>query len=269
MRFRRSNHTPETQTAFHTGHQKLLKASPLPVSPFSVNDYIMRLDKFISHTLSLTRTEVRKALKSGAVQLNTEVEKNPAQQVSQEDRVLLHGEPVVYPQPRYFMLHKPAGYVCATQDSTYPTVIDLIDERSAHRLQIAGRLDLDTTGLVLITDDGNWNHRITAPGRQCNKVYRVTLATPLNPETTRLFAEGICLKNEKKPTRPAQLTVIDEHCVRLTIHEGKYHQVKRMFAAAGNRVIALHREQIGTIMLPPDLPAGSYRPLTTQEIASA
>src|SRR5699024_3382527 len=154
----------------------------------------------------------------------------------------------------------------ASHDALHPTVFYFIDEPASQKLHIAGRLDIDTTGLVLLTDDGQWSHRITSPKHHCCKTYLVTVAEPLTPDKIKIFADGLLLQGEKQPTKPAVLDIIAPYCARLTISEGRYHQVKRMFAAVGNHVTALHRQQIGDIKL--DIEAGQYRPLTEQEIAS-
>jgi 16S rRNA pseudouridine516 synthase len=133
-------------------------------------------------------------------------------------------------------------------------------------LHVAGRLDLDTTGLVLVTDDGQWSHHITSPKHKLPKRYQVTLQDPVSADAVELFAAGILLRNEHKRTRPAQLDIISPTQVELIIHEGKYHQVKRMFAAIGNHVTALHRASIGALNLDPDLQPGHYRPLTPNEL---
>jgi len=169
--------------------------------------------------------------------------------------------------PRYFMLNKPQGYVCSTDDPDHPTILYFIDEPVAHKLHAAGRLDIDTSGLVLLTDDGQWSHRITSPKHHCEKTYLVTLEQPLAPDTADNFQAGVQLHGEKNLTRPATLEQISEHQVRLTISEGRYHQVKRMFAAVGNHVVALHRERIGAITLDDALEPGEYRPLTPEEVA--
>ena len=170
--------------------------------------------------------------------------------------------------PRYFMLNKPQGYVCSTEDPDHPTVLYFLDEPVAYKLHAAGRLDIDTTGLVLMTDDGQWSHRITSPRHHCEKTYLVTLENPLSADTAEQFAKGVQLHNEKDLTKPAVLEEVTPTEVRLTISEGRYHQVKRMFAAVGNRVVGLHRERIGEIALDPTLEPGEYRPLTEEEIAS-
>ena len=164
------------------------------------------------------------------------------------------------------MLHKPQGVVCATIDEQHKTVLELLNPDEHAGLHVAGRLDIDATGLVLLTDDGEWSHRITSPRHDCGKTYRVTLAEPLDASLVARFAEGIQLRNEKKFTRPAILEIIAPREARLTISEGKYHQVKRMFAALENRVTTLHRERIGVLDLDPALQPGEWRPLTREEI---
>jgi len=153
-------------------------------------------------------------------------------------------------------------------EGNHPSVLSLLDMPGANSLTIAGRLDADTTGLVLITSDGQWNHRITSPKKECGKRYRVQLVAPLAANAEQLLAEGLMLHNESKPTKPAQLERMSDTEVLLTISEGKYHQVKRMFAALGNRVTGLHREQIGAITLDSELAPGQWRNLTADEITS-
>jgi 16S rRNA pseudouridine516 synthase len=133
---------------------------------------------------------------------------------------------------------------------------------------VAGRLDIDTTGLVLLTDDGDWSHRITSPRHRCSKTYRAVLAEPLDESAVTRFAEGLLLRNEGKKTLPAELELLSPTEARLTLSEGRYHQVKRMFAALGNRVVALHRERIGAVALDAGLQPGQWRELTAQEIAA-
>jgi len=228
----------------------------------------MRLDRFISHTASLSRAQAQRAIRSGAVSVDGVVLRDPAHHLAASAVVSLDGRPLALRGPRYFMLNKPQGYICATEDGAHPTVLDLLHEVNPSGLHPAGRLDIDTTGLVLISDDGQWSHRVTSPRRECAKRYRVTLADDLGADVARCFAEGVLLKGEEKKTRPAQLEIISPREVVMTIHEGKYHQVKRMFAAAGNHVIALHRESIGTIRLDESLKPGEYRPLSEKEISS-
>lgn len=228
----------------------------------------MRLDKFLSQNSDSSRSLIQQAIKAGRVSVNDVIAKKGDQKLLGDEIITLDGKQVEAFQTRYLMLHKPLGYVCANSDSDYPVVVDLIRLPRWQELQIVGRLDIDTTGLVLLTDDGQWNHRITSPRHECDKIYRVTTANPISADTAELFAAGVQLHGEKAPTRPAQLELISSHEARLKIHEGKYHQVKRMFAAAGNLVVALHRESIGNIQLDPALAPGEYRALTAEEITS-
>ena len=228
----------------------------------------MRLDKFIGHATDLSRAKIHILIKRGEVTVNGELANKGAQQICEQDQILLQGEAVLAATTRYLMLHKPLGYVCANSDSEHPTVLDLLELPNKQNLQIVGRLDIDTSGLVLITDDGQWNHRITSPKSQCAKVYRVTTADPIKEDLAERFASGILLQGEKKPSKPAVLKPLNIHTAQLTISEGKYHQVKRMFAATGNHVTALHRERIGAITLDAALEPGEYRHLTDCEISS-
>lgn len=232
----------------------------------------MRLDRFISNSTGLSRSETRVAIKSKRVCVNGITATNASMALGSPDTVTLDGQIIGPLRARYFMLHKPAGYVSATVDTAHPTALELL--RSEPRfldLQIAGRLDRDTTGLLLLTDDGDWNHRLTSPTRQCEKVYRVQLRDPLSPQAIAQLEAGVLLRGEQRPTRPARVALTDQTDWRqllLTIHEGKYHQVKRMFAATGNLVLGLHRESIGGIALDPSLAPGEYRPLTATEVES-
>lgn len=227
----------------------------------------MRLDKFLAHHLGASRTIVSKELKAQKVTVNGDIVKSGAYHISPDQIVEYDGfEIVPITENRYFMLNKPQGYVCSTDDPDHPTILYFIDEPMAEKLHSAGRLDLDTTGLVLLTDDGKWSHRITSPKHHCEKVYQVTVEQPLTANLIDIFKQGIQLKSEKTLTEPAKLIIIDDYHAELTISEGRYHQVKRMFAAVNNHVTQLHRKQIGNIVL--DIPEGEYRPLTQDEINS-
>ncbi|OOE71532.1 16S rRNA pseudouridine(516) synthase RsuA [Salinivibrio kushneri] len=227
----------------------------------------MRLDKFLCETLGVTRKQAGRVLKSERVTVDGEVIKSGAVKVNEHEEVAFEGRPLTLSGPRYFMMHKPAGVVCSHEDAFNPTVFVLLEEVNAEKLHIAGRLDADTTGLLLLTDDGQWSHRITSPKHQCSKTYRVWLVDPISPETAPAFKEGVMLRGEKQPTLPATLEKVGDYEALLTIQEGKYHQVKRMFAAVGNKVDALHRESIGHLVLDEHLEPGEYRPLTDEEIA--
>lgn len=226
----------------------------------------MRLDRFVSRSSGLSRSEVRRLLRGGAVSVDGRVVTAADLMVAEHNRVLLDGRPLSMPGLRYFMLNKPAGVVCATEDGRHPTVVSLLEEPRRETLHPVGRLDMDTTGLVLLTDDGQWSHGITAPRRHKDKRYRVTLAEPLAADAIARFEQGLLLHGESHPTLPARLEMVSPTLVCVTLREGRYHQVKRMFAALGNHVIALHREAIGGVVLDPALAPGQYRLLSAAEI---
>ncbi|WP_413284360.1 16S rRNA pseudouridine(516) synthase RsuA [Vibrio sp. MA40-2] len=228
----------------------------------------MRLDKFLCDGLGATRKEATKIIKSGDVTVNNVMVKSGAHKVTDTCVVEWQNRVVKVHGPRYIMLFKPDGYVCSHEDGFNPTAFILLDEVKMENLHFAGRLDADTTGLVLITDDGKWSHKITSPKHKCEKTYRVWLVDEIGEDYVTQFEQGIELRNEREPTLPAKLEVIDSHQALLTIVEGKYHQVKRMFAALGNKVEQLHRERIGDIVLDEQLEPGEYRYLTEQEVNS-
>lgn len=228
----------------------------------------MRLDKFICDCTELTRSQAGKVIRQGLVTVDQQLCKQPSTQVAAHQQIELDGELLHIIGLRYFVMHKPAGYVCSTDDPDHNTVFTLMDEPMQSRLHTVGRLDLDTTGLLLITDDGQWSHQISSPKHQCAKTYRAWLADPVDASAIALFEEGVMLNGEKHPTKPAQLEIVNPQECLLTIHEGRYHQVKRMFAAIGNKVEKLHREQIGSFKLGDDLAEGSYRELSATEAAA-
>ncbi|WP_445395276.1 16S rRNA pseudouridine(516) synthase RsuA [Zobellella sp. An-6] len=227
----------------------------------------MRLDRFLSETTDLTRSFAKKALHKGQVEVDGVIVKKGDMQIDKQ-AVRYQGKLLTLSSPRYIMLHKPASYISATQDEDYPCVLRLLPEELQRELQCVGRLDVDTTGLLLLTDDGQWSHRIRSPKKACSKVYRVDLDEPLAENVAERFTAGLMLHGEEKATLPATLEVITPTRVLLTIQEGKYHQVKRMFAAVGNKVVSLHRLQIGHITLDDTLAPGQWRHLTEEEIAS-
>ena len=226
----------------------------------------MRLDKFICDCTGLTRSQAGKLIRQGLVLVDQQLCKQPATQLKPEQQVELEGEALQLTGPRYFVMHKPAGYVCSTDDPDHNTVFVLMDEPRLDKLHTVGRLDLDTTGLLLITDDGQWSHKISSPKHECAKTYRAWLADPVDESAIQLFAQGVMLRGEKHPTKAAELEIIHPQECLLTIHEGRYHQVKRMFAAIGNKVEKLHREKIGDFVLDVNtLAEGEYRHLTPAE----
>lgn len=228
----------------------------------------MRLDKFICECTSLTRSLAKKALHRGEISCNGVVVTDPGFKVTEGMEICLDGEPITLVGERYLMLNKPVDTICSTIDEVYPSVLSLLAIEKPQTLHIAGRLDADTTGLVLITSDGQWSHRVTSPKKDCAKRYLVQLAEPVDNSLIAIFAAGVQLRGEEGLTKPAILEILEPQRVRLTITEGKYHQVKRMFAAVGNHVVGLHREQIGQIALDPALALGEWRYLTAAEIAS-
>lgn len=227
----------------------------------------MRIDKYLSQSTGFSRKDIKRMMHKDRVEVNGKPLRDSSYKLSEDDVVTLDDREISAPKPRYFMLYKPQGYVCSSDDGTHPTINGLlIDEVRPEELHLAGRLDVDTTGLVLITDDGQWSHKITSPRHQCSKRYHVVTADPISEEAIDTFATGILLQGEKEPTKPAALEILASHEAYLTLTEGRYHQVKRMFAAIGNRVVELHRDRIGRIDLDEELLPGEYRPLTQEEI---
>ncbi|MCC4798442.1 16S rRNA pseudouridine(516) synthase [Enterovibrio norvegicus] len=226
----------------------------------------MRLDKFVCKSTTLTRSDAIQYIQHGAVSVNGEIVKNERSQVHESNAVMLNGE-TLSPRPfRYILMHKPAGTICSNVDEAYPSLFNDTHIEHTEELHIAGRLDADTTGLVLLTDDGHWSFNITTPSMHCEKVYRVGLSRPIRDDAAEQFERGVLLQGENKPTLPAKLNIVSPKEVTLTITEGKFHQVKRMFAAIGNRVVSLHRERIGEVLL--DVEEGKWRFLSEGEIAS-
>ena len=227
----------------------------------------MRLDKFISNSTAFTRSQAKSVIRSGKIKINGDVAKNAGQQVNDDCIVEYMGIAISKTQPRYIMFNKPVGLVCANKDKDHPTVFDSLLLPRADTLHIAGRLDIDTTGLVLITDDGQWLHRVTSPNYEHKKIYCVDLDSAITENQIRILSEGVQLKKEKKRSLPAEIEVVNDHVIRMTLSEGTYHQVRRMMAAVGNHVVKLHRERIGEISLDDDLKAGKWRFLNDEEIA--
>jgi 16S rRNA pseudouridine516 synthase len=225
----------------------------------------MRIDKFICKSTELTRNEAKKVLKSGDVKVNGEVVKNAATQVHENNTVDIDGQILTPRTSRYIMVHKPLDTICSNIDEVYPSILNYVEVDKAFDLHIAGRLDADTTGLVIVTDDGRWSHNIISPNKECPKTYRVWLRNPIDESAIEKFKVGVQLQGEDGLTKPGMLEIIEEQEVLLTITEGKYHQVKRMFAAIGNKVVGLHRESIGIVELA-DLPLGEWRYLTESEV---
>lgn len=232
------------------------------------NRAVKRLDQFLAECFDLSRSIAGREVKQGRVEVNGAVVKSPNEKVAVGDLIKFREiETKVYDK-LYYMLNKPEGYVCANDDATYPIVFTLLSEEyGSASCHCVGRLDLDTTGLVLLTNDGQWSHRVASPKKHLGKTYEVTLDEPISDEAIEQLKNGVMLRGEKKPTSPADVEKLDDCRLLLTIYEGKYHQVKRMMAAVGNAVTALNRVSIGGLKLDPSLALGEYRALTEEEIA--
>lgn len=225
---------------------------------------MVRLDKRVSLGSGAPRKPARIMCMAGRVTLNGHVVKNPATQVEDDDVVALDGEVLAGPEPIYLAMHKPAGRVCTHGNDHHPDVFELLTPSLRKRLQAVGRLDLDATGLLLFTDDGQWSHRVASAKACCPKTYRVTLVEALQGDAAALLEAGVKLRGEKKLAH-AQLVQHDELTVDLTVSEGRYHLVKRIAGALGSRVVTLHRWRIGDLELG-DLPEGEVRMLTPEEV---
>lgn len=230
----------------------------------------MRLDKYLALSGERTRSEATRLLKAGAVEVNCAIVRDGAFHISETDDVRLYGQPVNDQSMQYLMLHKPAGILTAARDSRAATVMDLLPERYARRKVLpVGRLDKDTTGLLLMTNDGELAHRLLSPKRHVVKTYLATVTGRLDEDDVTAFQEGIDLSDFV--SMPAGLTILtagaDESTAMVELKEGKFHQVKRMFSARGHEVTALHRPSFGPLALG-DLPQSESRELTQDEIAA-
>ncbi|UXK07729.1 pseudouridine synthase [Shewanella putrefaciens] len=226
-----------------------------------------RLDRYLSAKMQMPRKLVRDLLLSGRVQVDGQIVKEMDRQVDEFSQIQLDDQILQANTPVYMMLHKPVGVVSATKDNQHKTVIDLLDNEYRHELHIAGRLDLNSSGLLLLTNDSRWSEALMSPTEKVDKVYRVTLANPLTHDYVTAFAEGMYFGFEDITTQPAKLVILDSHLAEVTLKEGKYHQIKRMFGRFRNPVIGLHRLSIGDIVLDEQLQPGESRALTAAEIA--
>ncbi|EAD4273518.1 rRNA pseudouridine synthase [Listeria monocytogenes] len=228
----------------------------------------MRLDKLLSHTGFGSRKEVKPLLKSGAVVVNGTIQKDSKTQVNPDkDQVTVHGTPVVYQEFVYFMLHKPQNVVSATEDNVSETVIDLLAQEDTLTDPFpVGRLDKDTEGLLIITNDGALAHNLLSPKKHIDKTYYAKIDGDVTLADVEAFAAGIEL-DDGYTCKPARLEIITPNEINVTIQEGKFHQVKRMFAARGKKVSYLKRISMGNLQLDESLGLGEYRPLTESELA--
>lgn len=230
---------------------------------------MIRLDKYLADMGIGTRTEVKKYVRQGKVKVNGEVVKSPEMKVDlQAQEVLFLDKPIGYEAFEYYMLNKPAGVISATTDKKEKTVIDLITDKKRKDLFPVGRLDKDTEGLLLITNDGELAHRLLSPKKHVDKVYYAKVKGVVTEIDVKIFAEGVPI-GQGEITLPSVLEIIvsDEISeIKLTIQEGKFHQVKRMFLAVKKEVIYLKRLSMGSLVLDESLPLGAYRALTREEL---
>ncbi len=225
----------------------------------------MRLDKLLADAGAGSRSQVKEYIRRGRITVNGQICKKPEQKVSEEDDlVCLDGRAVEYVRYRYYMLHKPQGVITATEDSKEKTVLDLLKGVNTDHISPVGRLDKDTEGLLLLTNDGELAHRLLSPRRHVDKCYLVRTQKPLSAADLRTLEEGVDIGDEK-PTLPARAWLNEEGDLLITIQEGRYHQVKRMLQAVDNQVHYLKRLSFGSLSLPEDLKAGEFRPLTAEE----
>ena len=235
----------------------------------------VRVDRLLANLGYGSRREVQALIAAGEVSLDgTRVVQASAHvhaDVSLAARMTVADEPLDPPSPLTLVLNKPLGVVCSHREAGR-RIYELFPERWRRRtpaLSTIGRLDADTSGLIIVTDDGALNHRIISPRAHVAKRYLATLARPLGGHEAALFASGaLTLEGDDKPLSPAELETLETTLARLTIHEGRYHQVRRMFAAAGNHVLALHREKVGGLELPPELAPGGWRIASSTELAA-
>lgn len=230
---------------------------------------MIRLDKYLADMGVGTRSEVKNHIRKGLVTVDGNPARKPEEKIEPgRQEVRVNGTPVSYAEFEYYMLNKPAGVVSATKDKRERTVLDLLTDKKRKDLFPVGRLDKDTEGLLLITNDGELSHRLLSPARHVDKTYYARIQGRVTEADVLAFAEGLDIGDEK-PTRPARLEILcaaDISEIEVTIQEGRYHQVKRMFEAVDKRVIYLKRLTMGSLVLDSGLPAGEYRELTKEEL---
>ena len=229
----------------------------------------MKLSRILSNQNGTSRQLANTLIAEGRVTVDGRVCRQSQHDVGRFSSVMVDGQSVQTLLPaRYLMLNKPAGYLSATVDPTHPTALELFDPELRDGLHIGGRLDRASTGLLILTNDGNWSRRLTEPRIKTPKVYHVTTESAITAEAHQRFEEGIWFEYEQLRTSPAHIDQLGDRRARVTIYEGRYHQVKRMFHAVGNRITSLHRESMGSIHLDSRLQPGQYRALTDAEITS-
>ncbi|WP_276805159.1 pseudouridine synthase [Lactobacillus hominis] len=233
----------------------------------------MRIDKYLANMNVGSRKEVHKLIKAGMVSVNDAIIKTPKMQVQEDDNVMVGDQKISYQKYHYFLMNKPKGVLSATEDFHQKTVIDLLDKKDQYQnLAPVGRLDKDTTGLLIITNDGQFTHELLAPNKHVDKVYWAKIAGVADENTVNKFAEGLEL-GDGTQLKPAKLEILkqdidrDSSEIEIAISEGKYHQIKRMFASLGMQVVELKRLSMGSLKLDDSLQRGQYRELTDEELA--
>lgn len=225
-----------------------------------------RIDKLIISALSINKRDVKLLLAQKKVVVDGVTVTDADFQVNKFSVVTVNGEALTYDKPMYIMLHKPVGVVSATKDNIHKTVIDLLTFPNKESLHIVGRLDLNTSGLMLLTNDSRWSERLTLPKSKVPKVYQVTLKNKLTNDYISAFKEGMYFEFEHITTEPAILSIKSDHVAQVILMEGKYHQIKRMFGRFRNQVMELHRSKIGNLQLDENLLPGESRELTLEEV---
>lgn len=225
----------------------------------------MRLDKYLCDMGIGTRSQVKEGIRKGFVSIDASVCKRPETQVQETSMISWQGTPISYITLEYYMLHKPAGVLSATEDKNQQTVLDLIKSKKRKDLFPVGRLDKDTEGLLLITNDGPLAHKLLSPKRHVDKTYYARIDGKLQTEYIDLFERGVNIGDDKL-TMPAKLEILSDAEILLTIREGRFHQVKRMMEAVGCQVTYLKRLSMGPLQLDSTLAPGEYRMLTSEEI---
>lgn len=226
----------------------------------------MRIDKFLSQMGVGSRSEVKLLLKKGEIKLNDTIVKSPKLQINpNRDRLSVGDQLIEYEPYVYLMMHKPKGVISATEDDAHRTVVDLIEGYAHLNLFPVGRLDKDTEGLLLITNDGQFNHQLMSPNHHVPKTYYVETLTPIEDSAIACFKDGVILKEGK--LKPAELQILNKSAAYITITEGKFHQIKRMFHAVNNEVTYLKRIKIADLTLDDNLNLGEYRKLKPEEFS--
>lgn len=225
-----------------------------------------RLDRYLSKQLQINRRDVKPLLATGRVRVDGVIARDTDRLINQFTSIAVDDKTLPCAQAQYLMMHKPAGLLSATKDAAQPTVFALLDATQHEGLHIVGRLDKNSTGLLLLTNDGEWSRGLMAPDQHVKKTYIVGVKHPISAECVEAFLRGIHFPFEDVVTLPARLEVLAPRLALVTLTEGRYHQIKRMFGRFRNPVLSLHRTRIGAITLDPTLQPGAYRPLHSSEL---